>query len=356
MDIRVELTKTPKAKPTDESNLGFGHVFTDHMFIMNYDKGQGWHDARIVPYAPLELSPAAMCLHYAQEVFEGLKAYRTAEGSVQLFRPEENFKRLNVSNERLVIPQIDVDFCIEALDKLVSIEKDWVPHTDGASLYIRPFIIACDPFLGVRPADSYMFIIILSPSGAYYSTGLNPVSIYVESNYVRAVKGGMGFTKTGGNYAASLIGQDEAHKQNYSQVLWLDGIEKKYIEEVGAMNIFFVIDGEVVTPALQGSILSGITRKSSIELCRSWGLKVSEKRITIQEVADAYDAGKLQEVFGTGPAAVISPVGTLKWGDKVMTINNNKIGEISQKLYDTMTGIQYGKIEDKFNWVYKLKN
>ena len=356
MDIRVELTKTPKAKPTDESNLGFGHVFTDHMFIMNYDKGQGWHDARIVPYAPLELSPAAMCLHYAQEVFDGLKAYRTAEGSVQLFRPEENFKRLNVSNERLVIPQIDVDFCIEALDKLVSIEKDWVPHTDGASLYIRPFIIACDPFLGVRPADSYMFIIILSPSGAYYSTGLNPVSIYVESNYVRAVKGGMGFTKTGGNYAASLIGQDEAHKQNYSQVLWLDGIEKKYIEEVGAMNIFFVIDGEVVTPALQGSILSGITRKSSIELCRSWGLKVSEKRITIQEVADAYDAGKLQEVFGTGTAAVISPVGTLKWGDKVMTINNNKIGEISQKLYDTMTGIQYGKIEDKFNWVYKLKN
>ena len=356
MDIRVELTKTPKAKPTDESNLGFGHVFTDHMFIMNYDKGQGWHDARIVPYAPLELSPAAMCIHYAQEVFEGLKAYRTADGSVQLFRPEENFKRLNVSNERLVIPQIDVDFCIEALDKLVSIEKDWVPHTDGASLYIRPFIIACDPFLGVRPADSYMFIIILSPSGAYYSTGLNPVSIYVESNYVRAVKGGMGFTKTGGNYAASLIGQDEAHKQNYSQVLWLDGIEKKYIEEVGAMNIFFVIDGEVVTPALQGSILSGITRKSSIELCRSWGLKVSEKRITIQEVADAYDAGKLQEVFGTGTAAVISPVGTLKWGDKVMTINNNKIGEISQKLYDTMTGIQYGKIEDKFNWVYKLKN
>ena len=326
------------------------------MFIMNYDKGLGWHDARIVPYAPLELSPAAMCLHYAQEVFEGLKAYRTADGSIQLFRPEENFKRLNVSNERLVIPQIDVDFCIEALDKLVSIEKDWVPHTDGASLYIRPFIIACDPFLGVRPADSYMFIIILSPSGAYYSTGLNPVSIYVESNYVRAVKGGMGFTKTGGNYAASLIGQDEAHKQNYSQVLWLDGVEKKYIEEVGAMNIFFIIDNEVVTPALQGSILSGITRKSVLELCKSWGMKVSEKRITIQEVADAYDSGKLQEVFGTGTAAVISPVGTLKWGDKVMTINDNKIGSISQKLYDTMTGIQYGKIEDKFNWVYKLKN
>ena len=355
MDIRVELTKNPKAKPTDESNLGFGHVFTDHMFIMNYDKGQGWHDARIVPYAPLELSPAAMCLHYAQEVFEGLKAYRTADDQIQLFRPEENFKRLNVSNQRLVIPEIDVDFCVEALDKLVSIEKDWVPHTDGASLYIRPYIIAVDPFLGVKPADSYLFIIILSPSGAYYSTGLNPVGIYVESNYVRAVKGGMGFTKTGGNYAASLIGQDEAHKQNYSQVLWLDGVEKKYIEEVGAMNIFFIIDGEVVTPELQGSILSGITRKSVLELCKSWGMKVSEKRITIQEVAEAYDAGKLDEVFGTGTAAVISPVGKLKWGDKVMTINDNKIGEVSQKIYDTMTGMQYGKIEDKFNWIYKIK-
>ncbi len=354
MDIRVELTSSPKTKPTDESNLGFGHFFTDHMFIMNYDNGQGWHNARIVPYGPLELSPASMCLHYAQEVFEGLKAYRTADNKIQLFRPEENFKRLNVSNERLVIPQVDVDFCVEALDKLVDIDKDWVPHSDGASLYIRPFIIACDPFLGVRPADSYMFIIILSPSGAYYSTGLNPVSIYVEQNYVRAVRGGMGFTKTGGNYAASLIGQDEAHKQNYSQVLWLDGVEKKYIEEVGAMNIFFIIDGEVVTPELQGSILSGITRKSAIELAKSWSMKVSEKRISIQEVADAYDAGKLDEVFGTGTAAVISPVGTLKWGDKVMTINNNQIGPISQKLYDTMTGIQYGRLEDKFNWIHKL--
>ena len=354
MDIRVELTSSPKTKPTDESNLGFGHLFTDHMFIMNYDNGQGWHNARIVPYGPLELSPASMCLHYAQEVFEGLKAYRTADNKIQLFRPEENFKRLNVSNERLVIPQVDVDFCVEALDTHVDIDKDWVPHSDGASLYIRPFIIACDPFLGVRPADSYMFIIILSPSGAYYSTGLNPVSIYVEQNYVRAVRGGMGFTKTGGNYAASLIGQDEAHKQNYSQVLWLDGVEKKYIEEVGAMNIFFIIDGEVVTPELQGSILSGITRKSAIELAKNWGMKVSEKRISIQEVADAYDAGKLDEVFGTGTAAVISPVGTLKWGDKVMTINNNQIGPISQKLYDTMTGIQYGRLEDKFNWIHKL--
>lgn len=354
MDIRIELTKSPKAKPTDESNLGFGHIFTDHMFIMDYETGKGWHDARIVPYGPLDLMPSAMCLHYAQEVFEGLKAYRTANDEIQLFRPEENFKRLNVSNQRLVIPEIDPEFCVEALNKLVNIEKDWVPHTDGASLYIRPFIIACDPFLGVRPADTYKFIIILSPSGAYYSTGLNPVSIYVEQNYVRAVKGGMGFTKTGGNYAASLAGQDEAHKQNYSQVLWLDGIEKKYVEEVGSMNIFFIIDGELVTPELQGSILSGITRKSVIELAKSWGLKVSERRIAIQEVADAYDAGKLDEVFGTGTAAVISPVGTLKWGDKVMTINDNKIGPVSQKIYDTMTGMQYGKLEDKFGWIYKV--
>lgn len=350
-NLRIELTKNPKTKPTDETNLGFGHIFSDHMFIMDYDAGMGWHDARIVPYAPIEMSPAAMCLHYGQEVFEGMKAYRTADGKIQLFRPEENFKRLNVSNERLVIPEIDVDFAVNALKELVKIEADWVPHSDGASLYIRPFIIAVDPFLGVRPGDKYMFIIILSPSGAYYSTGLNPVSIYVEKNYVRAVKGGMGYTKTGGNYAASLAAQDEAHKQNYSQVLWLDGVERKYIEEVGAMNIFFVIGDEIVTPSLQGSILPGITRKSAIEVCASWGYKVSERKISIDEIADAYKNGQLKEVFGTGTAAVISPVGHLKYGDLVMEINDNKIGEISQRLYDTMTGMQYGKIEDKFGWI-----
>ena len=354
-DIRIELTKSPKAKPTDESALGFGKIFTDHMFIMDYKTGKGWHDARIVPYGNIEFSPAAMCLHYGQEVFEGLKAYRTADGEIQLFRPEENFKRLNLSNERLVIPAIDEEFALHALKELLKIEKDWVPHSEGASLYIRPFIIACDPFLGVRPGDEYKFIIILSPSGAYYSTGLNPVSIYVEEKYVRAVKGGMGYAKTGGNYAASLIGQDEAHKQNYAQVLWLDGVEQKYIEEVGAMNIFFVIDGEVVTPMLQGSILPGITRKSAIDVCKSKGIKVSERRISIQEISDAYDAGKLEEVFGTGTAAVISPVGHLKWGDKVMEINGNKIGNISQMLYDTMTGIQWGKIEDTFGWTVEVK-
>lgn len=354
MNIRIEKTTAPKAKPADESKLGFGKVFTDHMFIMDYDTGMGWHDARIVPYGEISLSPAAMVFHYGQEIFEGMKAYRTADGNIQFFRPEENFKRLNQSAERLVIPEIPVEDALQALHALVEVDKDWVPHNDGASLYIRPFVIAVDPFLGVRPGDKYMFIIILSPSGAYYSTGLNPVDIYVETNYVRAVKGGMGYTKTGGNYAASLAGQDEAHKQNYSQVLWLDGVERKYIEEVGAMNIMFVIDGEIVTPELQGSILPGITRKSVLELCRKWGMKVSERRISIQEISDAYDAGKLQEVFGTGTAAVISPVGHLKWGDKVMEINGNKIGAISQKLYDTMTGMQYGKLPDEMGWIVKL--
>lgn len=353
--ITIKLNPNPKPKPQDESKLGFGHIFTDHMFIMDYKDGKGWHNPRIVPFGPLSLSPATMCLHYGQEVFEGLKAYRTTEGKIQLFRPEENFKRLNVSNGRLVIPEIDEEFALHALNELIKVDQDWVPHSDGASLYIRPFIISVDPFLGVKPASEYMFIIIMSPSGAYYASGLDPVSIYVESNYVRAVRGGMGFTKTAGNYAASLIAQNEAHEQDYSQVLWLDGVEKKYIEEVGAMNIFFKIDGEIITPALHGSILSGITRKSALELCKSWGMKVSEKRITIQEVADAYDNGKLEEVFGTGTAAVISPVGKLKWQDKVMIINDNKIGEVSQKLYDTMTGIQYGKIKDEFGWIKEVK-
>ena len=352
--LKVELTKTPKAKPADETKLGFGKIFTDHMFLMNYETGKGWHDARIVPHGPLMLDPAAMCLHYGQEVFEGMKAYRTQEGKIQLFRPQENFKRLNSSNKRLVIPEIDEEFALHCLCELIKIEKDWVPHAPGASLYIRPYVIAIDPFLGVRPGDQYLFVIILSPSGAYYASGLDPVNIYVEKNYVRAVRGGMGFTKTGGNYAASLLAQDEAHKQDYSQVLWLDGVERKYIEEVGAMNIFFVIGDEVVTPSLQGSILPGITRMSALEVCKSLGYRVSERRISIDEVAQAYESGQLKEVFGTGTAAVISPVGHLKWGDMVMEINNNQIGPISQKLYDVMTGIQWGRLPDPYGWVYEV--
>lgn len=354
-EIRVELTKHPKQKPQDETKLGFGTIFTDHMFLMNYDAGQGWHDPRIVPYGPLELEPAAMCLHYGQSVFEGMKAYRTGDGRILLFRPDKNMARLNVSNERLCIPLIDEKFAVKAIEKLVSIEKDWIPSTPGTSLYLRPFIIGVDPRIGVHPASHLLFIIICSPVGAYYPEGLNPVKIYVEKNYVRAVKGGMGFTKTAGNYAASLKAQDEAEKQKYTQVLWLDGVERKYIEEVGTMNVFFVIGDEIVTPSLQGSILSGITRMSTIEILKAWGLKVSERRISIEEIAQASKEGRLKEAFGTGTAAVISPIGQLKWGDDIMEINDGKIGEISQKLYDTLTGIQWGKIKDTMGWTVEVK-
>ncbi|MBC8533557.1 branched-chain amino acid aminotransferase [Yeguia hominis] len=354
-EIRVELTKTPKAKPADETKLGFGKIFTDHMFVMNYDAGEGWHDPRIVPYGPIEMEPSAMCLHYGQSVFEGMKAYRTADDRILLFRPEKNMARLNVSNERLCIPQIDEEFAKNAIAKLVAIEKDWVPHAEGTSLYIRPFIFGIDPQVGVHPASHLLFIVICSPVGAYYPEGLNPVKIYVEKNYVRAVRGGMGYTKTAGNYAASLKAQDEAEKQHYTQVLWLDGVERKYIEEVGTMNVFFKIDDEIVTPALQGSILSGITRMSCIEILRSWGMKVTERPIAIDELAEAARTGHLKEAFGSGTAAVISPIGELKWGDEIMSINNGEIGPVSQKLYDTLTGIQWGKIADPFGWTCEAK-
>ena len=348
--ISVQLTKNNKSKPTDQKNLGFGRYYTDHMFIMNYDEGEGWHNPRIVPYGPIALDPAAMCLHYGQEVFEGLKAYRADDGRILLFRPEKNMARLNVSNERLCIPQIDEEFCVEAIKALVNVDKDWIPTEEGTSLYIRPFIFAVDPHVGVHPAKHLLFVVILSPVGAYYPEGLNPVNIVVETKYVRAVKGGMGFAKTAGNYAASLKAQDEAEKMGYTQVLWLDGLHRKYIEEVGTMNIFFVIGDEIVTPALQGSVLSGITRMSTIELLRSKGYTVTERLISIDEVYEASQNGTLREVFGTGTAAVISPVGQLLWDDKKMVINNGKIGEISQMVYDTITGIQWGKIADTFGW------
>lgn len=354
MDIRIELTKNPKEKPKDESALGFGKIFTDHMFIMNYDEGQGWHDPRIVPYGPFELSPAAMCLHYGQEVFEGLKAYKTADGETLLFRPDKNMARLNSSNDRLCIPLIDEDFAVEAMKKLVDIEKDWIPTADGTSLYLRPFIFAADPFIGVHPGKHLIFAIICSPVGAYYPNGIDPVNIFVETKYVRTVKGGMGHAKAGGNYASSLKAQDEAEKLGYTQVLWLDGLERKYIEEVGTMNVFFIIGDEVITPELQGSILPGITRLSAIEIMKSWGLNVSERPITIDEVYNAYKDGSLKEMFGTGTAAVISPVGKLRWKDKDIIINNGEIGDISQRLYDELTGIQWGKVEDKFGWTVKV--
>ena len=351
-EIKVTLTTAPKEKPTDESKLGFGKCFTDHMFVMDYTVGKGWHDPRIVPYGPISLDPSASVFHYGQEVFEGLKAYRTADGTIQLFRPEENFKRMNQSNDRLCIPEIDVDFCVQATKKLVEIEKDWVPAAESTSLYIRPFIIGCEPVLGVHPAHNYKFLIILSPSGSYYANGLEPVKIYVEPKYVRTVRGGMGYAKTGGNYAASLKAQQDA--VGYAQVLWLDGVERKYVEEVGSMNVFFVIGDEVVTPELLGSVLPGITRKSCIEILKDWGYKVSERRLSIDEIEEAAKSGQLKEMFGTGTAAVVSPVCELKYKDDIIKIGDGTIGEITQKLYDELTGIQLSKGEDKHGWVSKV--
>lgn len=353
MNIKITKTTCPKAKP-DQSNLGFGVHFTDHMFVMDYTEGKGWHDPQIVPYGPLALDPSAMVLHYGQAIFEGLKAYKTADGKIKLFRPLNNMNRVNISNERLCIPQIDANFGVEAIKELVKIDADWIPEAPGTSLYIRPFIIATDAALGVRPSNTYKFIIILSPVGSYYKEGLNPVKLLVEKDYVRAVKGGMGYAKTPGNYAASLKAGMDAKEKGYSQVLWLDGVEKKYIEEVGAMNIFFKIDGEVITPELNGSILAGITRDSVLEVLRSWGVKATERKISIDEIYEAHAQGKLEEVFGTGTAAVISPVGELNYDGKKITIGEGKIGETTQKLYDTITGIQGGKIEDTFGFTVTL--
>lgn len=353
LDITIERTKTPKAKPT--GSLGFGQHFTDHMFIMDYTEGKGWHDPRIVPYGPLSLDPSSMVLHYGQAIFEGLKAYRTKDGRVLLFRPSKNIQRVNASNIRMCIPQIEEELAIDAIKAIVDIDRDWIPGTEGTSLYIRPFIFATDPVLGVHPSHTYKFVIILSPSGAYYPSGINPVKIYVEDNYVRAVKGGTGFAKTIGNYAASLKAQAEAAEKGYVQVLWLDGVERKYIEEVGAMNVFFKVNGEVVTPALEGSILPGITRDSVIQLLKSWGMKVTERKVSIQELYDAYKNGTLEEAFGSGTAAVISPIGELNWQGNKLIINNEKIGETSQKLYNELTGIQYGNVEDKFGWTVEVK-
>ena len=354
LNIKYELVENRKSKP-DWNNLGFGKYFTDHMFIMDYDKGMGWHDARIIPYQNLSLDPACMVFHYAQEMFEGLKAYRTPDGEIQLFRPDTNIERMNNNNRRLCIPQLDNADVLDAIKAIVSVEKDWVPTADGTSLYIRPFIIATDVHIGVHPSHSYKFIIILSPVGSYYPEGIKPVKIFVEREYVRAVKGGTGYAKVGGNYACSLIGQEKAEALGYSQVLWLDGIEHKYIDEVGAMNVFFVIDGTVVTPTLEGgNILPGVTRASCIQLLESLGYKVEERKLSLDEVIEAYDNGKLDEAFGTGTAAVISPIGLLDTGDKKMTVNNGEIGAVAQKLYDTLTGIQWGRLDDSFGWTVKV--
>lgn len=352
--IKVNLSSTKKQKPKSDQ-LEFGKVFTDHMFIMDYKVGEGWHDPRIVPYQQISLDPSAIVFHYGQTVFEGLKAYVTAEGNVRLFRPSKNMQRLNRSNQRLVIPPIDEELALEALKQLITIDKEWIPKASGTSLYIRPFVISTEPYLGVAPSKTYKFMIILSPVGAYYKEGINPVKIAVESEFVRTVAGGTGEAKTGGNYASSLKAQELVAKKGFAQVLWLDGVEKRYIEEVGSMNVFFKINGEVITPALNGSILEGVTRNSVIQLLNHWEIPVKERKISMEEIYHAYKDGLLEEAFGAGTAAVISPIGEFSWNDDRLVINNSETGKISKKLYDTLTGIQYGTEPDRFDWTVEVK-
>lgn len=354
LDIKIEKTMNPKPIPGPENPLVFGTIFTDHMYAMEYSTEKGWHDPAIMPYQPITLDPSAMVFHYGQEMFEGLKAYKTEDGRILLFRPDKNAERAVNSNRRLMIPEIPVDDFINGVKTLVELDQAWIPTKEGTSLYVRPFVIATDPFLGVRPSNTYKFIIILSPVGAYYPEGLNPVKIWIEDEFVRAVRGGIGEAKAGGNYVASMAAQVKAHEEGYSQVLWLDGVERKYIEEVGAMNIFFKINGTVVTPVLNGSILPGVTRNTCIELCKEWGLPVEERRISVEELEEAARTGALEEVWGTGTAAVISPVGHLRYVNDVFQIGDGGIGEISQRLYDTVTGIQLGKIQDTHGWTMEV--
>lgn len=353
MNITITKAEVLKEKP-DSSSLGFGKIFTDHMFMMDWNDEKGWYNHRIVPFGNLSIHPASTVLHYGSEIFEGLKAYRRADGKVQLFRPIENIRRMNRSAERLCLPQIPEDEGMEILETFVGLEQAWTPSSEGTSLYLRPFMFGNDESLGVHAVHNATFVIIASPVGSYYKEGINPVKIMIEDEDVRAVRGGTGYAKCGGNYAASNRAGERAEKKGYSQVLWLDGVERKYIEEVGAMNIFFKIDGKIVTPALSGSILPGITRNSVITLCKDWGLEVEERKISVDELIEAQHSGKLEECFGSGTAAVISPVGTLRYKDDVMQIGDGNTGELSQKLYNAVTGIQNGTAEDKFGWVVNV--
>lgn len=354
LDIKIIENEQTWELP-EESKLGFGRYFTNHMFMMDYNKQDGWHNARIVPFGAISLHPASTVLHYGAEIFEGLKAYRRLfDGKVQLFRPLENIRRMNVSAERLCLPTIPEEDALQCYTTFIAHEQAWVPKTEGTSLYIRPFMFGNDPYLGVHGVNEAVFMIIASPSGSYYKEGINPVKIMIEGEDVRAVKGGTGHIKCGGNYAASTRAGDKAEKQGYSQVLWLDGVERKYIEEVGAMNVMFKINGEIVTPALTGSILPGITRKSCLEVLRDAGYAVSERRISVDELIAAAQSGALEEAWGTGTAAVVSPIGELCYGGVRYPVSGGKIGTVTQSLYDTLTGIQWGKIEDTKGWTLEI--
>ena len=353
--MQISFTKnTNPGKMPPENKLGFGSIFSDHMFVMDYTDEKNWHNARIIPYGNISLNPAASVLHYANEVFEGMKAYRWADGSIHLFRPHENANRINISAERIGLPQIPVDMFVEAVKAVVKVDESWVPHSEGTSLYIRPFLFSTDPELALHGIHQAQFVIILSPSASYFAEGLKPVKIMLETEDVRAVRGGTGYTKCGGNYAASNRAGDKAMEKGYSQVLWLDGVERKYIEEVGAMNIMFKIDGVAVTPALNGSILGGITRKSCVELLKSWNFPVEERLLSVDELIGAAQNGKLEEAFGIGTAAVIAPVGALSYKDREYMINDFKIGPLAQKLYDELTGIQWGKKPDNYGWTENI--
>ena len=356
MEIRIAPLPAAcrKEKWTDPARLGFGKIFTDRMLVADWDSMQGWHDPRIEPYVPFSLEPAAMVFHYAQEIFEGLKAYKWGDGSISLFRPDMNLARFNRSAVRLSLPQLPDDLFLEGIDQLVRLERDWIPASEGTSLYIRPTLIATEPVLGVKPADQCRFFVILSPVGAYYAAGFQPVRILVEDHFVRAVPGGTGEAKTGGNYAASLLAGQEAKQRGFDQVLWLDGIERRFVEEVGAMNIFFVIDGRMVTPNLTGSFLPGITRDSVLRLAPSLGLQAEERPVAIDELMAGIKNGHVQEVFGTGTAAVVSPVSTLCYKGEQVTVGDGAVGRVTQLLYDTLTGIQYGRLPDRFGWLHKL--
>lgn len=355
-NFTVQRTTAPKQKPNPDT-LRFGKQFTDHMFMMDWSTEKGWHDGRIIPYGPIALDPAASVLHYSQQMFEGLKAYKTEDGRILLFRPDMNAKRTNATNERMCIPELPEDLFIEAVKAIVDMERDWIPEKFGTSLYIRPFIFADEAFLGVHAAHHYKFCIILSPVGPYYESsdgGLTANSIFVEQHYVRAVPGGTGYAKVGGNYAGSLKAQEKAAEKGCEQVLWLDSIEHDYVEEIGTSNAFFVIDNEIITAPLAGTILPGITRNSVLALLRKWGMNVSERRLKISDVIKAGEEGRLQEVFATGTAAVISPVGKLVFEDKSFTVGDGGVGELANKLYTTLYGIQTGKVEDDMGWTLSL--
>lgn len=351
--IRITRAATLRPKPKD-NELGFGTVFTDHMFLAGYQEGKGWYDPRIEPYASLVLDPATAVLHYAQAIFEGLKAFRGMDGKVRLFRPHKHTERLNNSARRMCIPALDPDLALRSLVELVRLEREWVPSSVGTALYVRPTVIATEPFLGVRPAKSYIYFVILSPVGAYYPEGMNPVRILVVEKYVRAVEGGVGEAKTSGNYAASLLAAEEAHAAGFTQVLYLDAVHRRYVEEVGTMNIMFRLGDEVVTPPLTGTILPGVTRDSAITLLREWGVPVSERRIGIDEVSEAARKGTLREVWGTGTAAVISPVGELVYRGERIVINSGRIGELTQRLYQAIVDIQYARVPDTRGWTLEV--